>query len=200
MFYTKCFTLLLSIFLFSCTNNAPTTGSSDEKKLTSPEKNASIKTELALYQKALLMLNTNKLDEANKLFTEMSQLQPDIAGPWANLALIQMKKGNAKASKKLIDIALQKNPNMPQALNIAGSLSLSSGQLNEAKKYFTQAITHKPDYALAHYNLALLFDVYFQDLPKAITHYQHYLDHLDQEDKETTRWLKGLKSTVGASS
>lgn len=192
------FFLLLASILGGCSNNhSSTPAPATETTYTKKQSSESIKAELALYQKAVLTLNEHKLDDAEKLFDQMRKLQPDMAGAWANLALIKMKKGDFKASQKLIVIALEKNSNMPQALNLAGSLALKDGRLNDAKNYFSQAVKEKPDYALAHYNLALLFDIYFQDLPQAITHYQLYLEHLGQEDKDTARWLKGLKSTVG---
>ena len=196
----KILMLILAATIMSC-SSSQTTGSKPvvEPKDQITPSNESIKTELALYQKAVLTINDKKLDEAEKLFMEMSELQPDMAGSWANLAIIKMKQGDLKASQAMVDMALDKNPSMPQALNLAGDLALKAGKLSDAKNYFVQALQQKPDYAIAHYNLALLYDIYFQDLPQAITHYQLYLDYLGEEDKDTSRWLKGLKSTVGAS-
>lgn len=207
MFYTKyfsaaCASLLTAMMLTACSNNADKTNSAAEQVAASADTNKSLNVELTLYKKAIVALNENKLDDAKKLFTEMSELQPDMAGPWANLALIAMKNGDLSLAQQHVDRALQKNPNMSQALNLSGSLALQNGRINDAKSLFKQAITHKPDYALAHYNLALLYDVYYQDLPQAIAHYELYLQHYapqdGQPDKDTQRWLKGLKSTVGA--
>jgi len=198
MYYTNLFiSLLLITCLSACSGN---TEQKNNNVNTSTQNKESLKVELALYKQAILALNEKKLDQAEKLFTEMSELQPDIAGPWANLALISIKKDNPKQAQQYIDTALQKNPTMPQALNLAGDLALKDNRIKDAKKYFEQAIANKSDYALTHYNLVLIFDIYYQDIPQAITHYQLYLQYTKQPDEATERWLKGLKSTVGNNS
>lgn len=207
MFYTKFIpALALLILVSACTSN--NSGPTDTKTASAtpapaPEKQthmqASTEAELAIYQQAVIALSKNQLDEAEKLFTEMSKLQPDFAGSWANLALIDIKKEQYQAAQNHIDTALAKNPNMPQALNIAGKLALRDGQLEQAKGYYQAAIQAKQDYALAHYNLALLYDVYYQDINNAVPHYELYLQYSEQEDEATARWLKGLKSTIKAS-
>ncbi len=154
--------------------------------------------ELQLYKSAIIALNNNELDKAEQLFITMSERQPHIAGSWANLALISIKKVNLAQAEIYAKTALAKNPNMAQALNLSGYLAQKKGEINKAKSYYLQAISHKSDYALAHYNLALLFDVYLQDIAKAIEHYQFYLAYSEQKDENTKNWLEGLKATLAA--
>lgn len=154
--------------------------------------------ELQLYKNAIIALNNNELNKAKKLFTTMSERQPNIAGSWANLALISIKQDNLSQADVYAKTALEKNPKMPQALNLSGYLAQKKGAINIAKSYYLQAISYKSDYALAHYNLALIFDVYLQDIAMAIEHYQFYLAYSEQKDENTENWLEGLKATMAA--
>jgi len=186
--------LLLLLTLSACSNNSAT---KDNQTQVTQSSESSV-AELALYKNAIVALNNNELDKAAELFTTMSERQPNIAGSWANLALIEIKKENLVQAEHYAKTALEKNDKMPQALNLAGYLAQKQGQINIAKSYYLQAISNKADYALAHYNLALLYDVYLQDIAKAIEHYQLYLTHIEQKDEATKNWLEGLQATMAA--
>jgi len=185
---------LLVFTLTACSNTTTTKG----KQIHSSQSTESSVEELMIYKEAIIALNKDELDKAAELFTTISERQPNIAGPWANLALIEIKKENLAQAELYVKTALDNNATMPQALNLSGYLAQKQGQINLAKSYYLQAISNKPDYALAHYNVALLYDVYLQDISKAIEHYQLYLTHIEQKDEATENWLEGLKATMAA--
>lgn len=177
----------------ACSNQSTTTNTEGENQNTQ----SSVQ-ELQLYKSAIIALNNNELDKAEQLFITMSERQPNIAGSWANLALISIKKADLTQAEFYAKTALAKNANMPQALNLSGYLAQKKGEINKAKSYYLSAISHKSDYALAHYNVALLFDIYLQDIAKAIEHYQFYLAYSKTKDENTENWLEGLKATMAA--
>ncbi|PKG38760.1 tetratricopeptide repeat protein [Psychromonas sp. Urea-02u-13] len=195
MYYTKlAISGLLLLFSAGCTTTQPTIQEPDNKRDELSAK--STKIELSVYTKALIALNNNELDKAHKLFTKMSQLQPDIAGSWANLALISVKKAQYQEAQNFVKMALQKNPKMVQALNLMASLEQRKGNIIAAKSLYQEALTYNPNYSLAHYNLALIYDIYLQDIPNAISHYQLYLENTKNKDKQTREWLAGLQATM----
>ena len=185
--------IILLMTISACSNQV----TSKQPAVTKQTAESSIE-ELQIYKNAIVALNNNELAKAEKLFISMSERQPNIAGSWANLALISIKQDNLAQAEVYAKTALEKNPNMPQALNLSGYLAQKKGAINIAKSYYLQAISHKPDYALAHYNLALVFDVYLQDIAKAIEHYQFYLAYNEQQDENTENWLEGLQATMAA--
>lgn len=191
MYYTK-YLIILTIFIGGCVSD-PSQEPSDEAQSTETIAPSVSGEEIALYRQGITELNNNQLAEAETSFLKMAKLQPDLAGPWANLSLVAIKRGRYDEADKHIQIALTKNPNMPQALNMAGYIESRKGHIKKAKGLYEKAIASKPDYALAHYNLALLYDVYFQNLPKAIEHYQRYLSLIKHEDKKTKDWVEELK-------
>ncbi len=153
-------------------------------------------TEIALYQQAITQLNNNQLEAAESSFIRMTEIQPDLAGPWANLALVYLKQNQKEKAEQNIQIALNKNPNMAQALNLAGYLKNQKGEISDSKSLYEKAIINKPDYALAHYNLALIYDIYLQNIPMAIKYYQLYLSLIDYKDEKTKDWVEELKLNV----
>lgn len=152
--------------------------------------------EITQYNRAISYLERDKFDQAESIFINFTQNRPDLAGPWANLALIEFKRGNIDAAEKLTINALKKNPDMAQALNLSGLIEKEKGNIKQALLRFQQAIQHDGDYAIAHYNLALLYDVYLQNIVEAVKHYQHYLKIINYSDEQTVNWLEELKYSL----
>ena len=197
MYYIKHILPLLTLtaFLAGCASG-PSGKSSVSPGVTQQEKNSQkppIENLVTLYQDALTELNKNNFKTAEKHFLRITQTHPDFAGPWANLALIYIKQKHYEKAENYIQKALEKNPEMAQALNMAGFVAERNGNINKAKNYYEKAIAKKPDYMLAHYNLALLYDVYLQNIAEAVKHYQKYLFLSDGEDKKTKNWVNELK-------
>lgn len=185
--------------LFSCASSTPP-DSVESQSAVNAAASQSLQNELTTYKNAIIALNENELEKAEKLFIEMSILQPEIAGSWANLALINAKKGDVKEAQRYVEIALSKNPNMAQSWNLSGYLALQDGKIKSAQQHYQRAIEINPSYALAHYNLALLYDIYLQDVANAVQHYEQYLSHSTEKDQKTKDWLEGLKASLEANS
>lgn len=105
-----------------------------EKQDTDTQK-PSIENLVAFYQDALTALNHNNLKKAEKYFLKVTKTHPDFAGPWANLALIYIKQERYKKAENHIEKTLEKNPEMAQALNMAGFIEERKGNINKAKAY-----------------------------------------------------------------
>lgn len=181
--------IFISILISSCatTNEGTNTSSSGKSPLVQSEDDRNN------YKRALVFLNMKKLSAAKEIFIQLSEERPELAGPYANLAIIALRNSDPEKALKLVKTALTKNPNFAQALNILAYLEQISGEIKSAEKHYKEAITNKNDYAIAHYNLALLYDVYLQDIEKAIPHYETYMKLINNEDKNTADWLEQIK-------
>jgi tetratricopeptide (TPR) repeat protein len=151
--------------------------------------------ELTQYKQALTMLDDGKLDAAKDIFIEFIDERPELAGPYANLAVIAIRQNKPNEAFKLVTTAVQRNPKLPQALNLLAYLEQVTGEIKSAEKHYKEAIKYKSNYALAHYNLALLYDIYLQDINSAIPHYEKYMTLIGNKDKNTADWLEQLKRT-----
>ena len=94
-----------------------------------------------------------------------------------------------------VDAALAIDPNNPAALNQRGLLLRRNGNFLEAA--YLKAVTASPDYALAHYNLGVLNELYLQRLDAALQHFEAYRS-LVGEDEQVEKWIADLRRRVTA--
>ena len=149
------------------------------------------------YNKGLIALNNNENSKAERIFNEFLEDKPELAGPYSNLALIQFKKKNYEQSLELVNKALLHNPEQAQAYQLRGQIFVTKRKIHDAKKDYVKAIELKPDYINAHYNLALLYDIYLQEIALAIKHYETYLSLIKKPDEATREWVNHLKGIFG---
>ncbi len=190
MYYINLF--IITLLLASCSATNQTSSSTATSGLNPNEQTES---EHAQYKKAISLLNNDKLEAAKDIFLQFNNERPELAGPYANLAIIALKQEQPEKALELVQICLSKNNKLPQALNLLAYLEQRKGEVLSAEKHYLEAIKYKNNYALAHYNLALLYDIYFQNIAKAIPHYEIYLKLTNNKDKTTADWLEQIKRT-----
>lgn len=147
-------------------------------------------------KKAIAALNNADLATAQSIFEEILSNNPGLAGPHSNLALIHYKNKEYTQSFKMVEKAIQLNPNQAQAYHLRGQLYIAIGKVHDAKSDYLKAIKLKPDYLNAQYNIALLYDVYLQEIELAIKHYEIYMSLLKKPDEAIQEWINHLKGTL----
>lgn len=193
MYYIS-YLLIIALLLSGCASSPQQEPAVSHKPSDSAA--AQAKAEIALYGKAIAYLNDNHLDQAETILTMLTTKRPELAGPWINLALIDIRKNELDKAQQKINQALSRDPSLAQAYNLLGYIEKQKGNINKAISYYQQAIDKKPDYAIAHYNLALLYDIYLQDLPDALQHYKRYQELTHNKDKKIADWIAELENTM----
>ena len=150
-----------------------------------------------LYEQAVASMAAGDDMDASLRFQEFLLQYPDYSGAHINLAIIHARNGDDVAAEASITDALILDPLQPQALNQLGMLLRRQGNFEAAENAYLKAVTADPDYALAHYNLGVLNDLYFQRLDAALQHYERYQE-IAGEDKLVMRWIADLKRRVSA--
>jgi len=120
---------------------------------------------------------------------------PEYPGAHVNLAIIHVTNSNDDAARASIEAALALDPNHAAALNQLGMLLRRNGKFLEAEAAYLKAVTVSPDYALAHYNLGVLNELYLQRLDAALKNFEDY-QLLAGEDKQVARWITDLRRRV----
>lgn len=155
--------------------------------------------EIELFRRAITSLNNAELDRARTDFQQLARSRPALAGPWINLALIDIKKNDFAAAETHLAKALERNPGMPQAYNMLGFIEVARGNMSKAMEHYQKAVALKQDYALAYYNMGLLHDIYLHDTAKAVQHYKRYLELTNHQDKKTADWVAELERGLARS-
>jgi tetratricopeptide (TPR) repeat protein len=153
---------------------------------------------LTMYEQAAAAMAAGDFVDAELRFKEFLLQYPAYPGAHVNLAIIHGHNGNDEAAQASIDAALALNPNHAAALNQQGMLLRRNGKFIEAEAAYLKAVTASPDYALAHYNLGVLNELYLQRLDVALQHFQDY-QALVGEDKQVEKWITDLTRRVAAS-
>ena len=152
---------------------------------------------LNLFEQAAASMAAGDAVEAELRLKEFLLQYPDFPGAHVNLAIIHAANGNDAAAEDAIDLALALDPNHRAALNQKGMLLRRNGKFLEAEAAYMKAVTVSPDYALAHYNLGILNELYLQRLDNALLSFQTY-QSLVGEDKQVARWITDLTRRVAA--
>jgi len=125
------------------------------------------------------------------------QHYPQYPGAYVNLAIIHTNNGDDAAAQAAIEGALALDPNHAAAWNLQGMLYRKNGKFTEAEAAYLKAVTASPDYALAHYNLGVLNELYLQRLETALLHFEQY-QSLVGNDEQVEKWIADLTRRVAS--
>ncbi len=152
---------------------------------------------LTLFEQAAAVMASGDFEDAELRFKEFLRRYPDYPGGHVNLAIIHIYNGDEVAAQADIDAALALNPSHPAALNQQGMLFRRNGKFIEAEAAYMKAVTAVPDYALAHYNLGVLYELYLRRLDNALQNFEQY-QLLVGNDKQVEKWIIDLRRRVAA--
>jgi tetratricopeptide (TPR) repeat protein len=150
-----------------------------------------------LFEQAVAAMAAGDFVDAELRFEEFVLQYPGYPGAHVNLAIIHAGNGDDAAALAAVDAALSLDPDHAPALNQQGMLLRRSGNFIEAEAAYLKAVTASPDYALAHYNLGVLNELYLQRLDVALQHFERYQE-LAGEDAEVEKWIADLRRRVAA--
>jgi tetratricopeptide (TPR) repeat protein len=147
------------------------------------------------YDAALRLLQQERYAEGIALLQQVADKQPDVTAPQINLGIAYERSGDLKQAEASFAKALELNPNHPVALDELGLVYRATGRFAEARASYEKALAVTPGFHFAHRNLAVLCDVYLNDLPCALTHYEAYAQ-AEPDDKEVQKWIADLRNRL----
>ena len=197
--------LLLALVIAGCAGGGPTRAPDSERDQPGPVEavegrpaEPAIPPEVqTLYEQATSAMAAGDFVEAELRFKEFLALYPEYPGAHVNLAIIHANNDDNDAARSSLDAALALNPSHPAALNQLGMLLRRNGKFLEAEAAYLKAVTVSPDYALAHYNLGVLNELYLQRLDVALQNFEAY-QALVGEDKQVEKWIADLRRRLAA--
>lgn len=148
------------------------------------------------YRLAITALSQNQLEEAEQRLKDFIKQRPELAGAYTNLGLVYYQKEQPELAIKMVEEAIKLNPGQAEAYHLRGQLLVKQGKIHEAREDYMKALELNPDYSNAHYNLALLYDIYLQDIAQALKHYEQYMALSKQPDEKIREWISHLKGSM----
>lgn len=146
------------------------------------------------YDEARRQLRASNAAEAERGFRALTQSNPELGGPHANLALLYRNAGKLAEAVLEGEKAVAANPKQPIYFNQLGITYRQNGQFAKAREAYESAIALDPGYASAHLNLGILHDLYLADGKRALELYDKYLALSPGGDAVVTKWVADLKN------
>lgn len=147
----------------------------------------------AQFEAALAAQRAGNWGEAESQYAQLLERNPHLSGPALNLALIYAQTQRPQQAEEYFQRALKINPDNAMADDQYGVWLRAQGRLKEAETMYLQAIARNADYADAHLNLAILYDIYLGRLPEALEHYQRYAALKGDEQGPVQGWITDLQ-------
>lgn len=88
----------------------------------------------------------NKLDKAQRTFSELASLAPGTAEPYAGHGLVLLRRGELKKAMKQAQRALALAPKDPDAWNITASVNHAMGNMEAAIKGYNRVMEYDPEH------------------------------------------------------
>lgn len=210
IFNNKAPALLLLLLLVAACSSAPKQAPAPEPQ---PVTEAPADTALAepepvdfnqqFYSEAVASLKSGKTERALELLVQVSNDAPDKPRVFTNLGLAYFKLKQYDLAEQAFKQAIARDNDDAVAHNHLGVLKRQQGDFIDALERYQRAIKIDSNYAAAHLNLGILFDIYLQDLQKALQQYQKYQALISEEDKQVAGWIidieRRLKTTTSKS-
>lgn len=151
-------------------------------------------TERQQFNQAKALLAAQDYTAAAILLQQLAVTLPDAGGVGYNLALAQWHSGNIDAAQQSLLQVVGVAPAYSAAHNLLGVLARQQGNFRQAERHFQRALQADTGYAMAHKNLAFLYELYLGELLQAHYHYKQYYQLT--QDEQAKGWLVLLEQQL----
>jgi tetratricopeptide (TPR) repeat protein len=142
-------------------------------------------------------MKSGRNTDAELEFKQLIAAYPQLAGPQLNLGLLYLQDSRLTEAEAAFKAALQLAPANPVAGDELGIVERKLGKFSDAEAAYLRAIAAEPNYAPAHLNLGVLYDLYMAEPQKALDQFERYIE-IAGENKQVAGWVVELRKRVGA--
>ena len=148
------------------------------------------------YDQALGFLEQDRLEDGIAELETIVVEAPGLSTPRVDLGIAYHRAGDLEAAETHLVQALEVNPRHPIALNELGIVYRKTARFEEARRSYEAALAVYPGYHYARRNLAVLCDLYLDDLNCARANYEAYMATVNG-DEEVSMWLRDVRYRSG---
>lgn len=148
------------------------------------------------FARATELLQAGRLVEAEALLLQITDDQPELAGPWVNLAQVFLAEERIDDAIAALEQAVVANPGNCAARTDLGVLLRRRGDFAAAESHYLACLEYQPDYQAAYLNLGILYDLYLGRPADALAAYRHYQSLAGDDDRRINGWVVDLERRV----
>jgi len=171
----------------STVSSTPTEASTDSASKGDPDQR---------FQEALALMKARKFPEAQAAFIALSRDYPTFSGPLTDLGILYAQNHQRELAVASLTRAVNANPDNAIAHNWLGTLHREAGDFVHAEQSYRKAISVRPNYAQAHLNLAILYDVALHRPREALVSYRDYQRLVGTDDLIVAAWIRDIESRL----
>jgi len=148
------------------------------------------------FEDAVDLLEQERHAEAIALLEDVTEAAPEVAAAHVDLGMAYNRTDDLERAEASLRRALELSPRHPAALNELGIVYRRTGRFQEARESYERALEIHPDFHFARRNLAILCDLYLEDLACALEHYERHAETFPG-DETLAMWISDVRMRLG---
>jgi Flp pilus assembly protein TadD len=149
------------------------------------------------FQSALQLMKDKKPQDAKDAFTKLAQDFPQYSGPLNDLGVLQAQGKQSSQAIASFEHAASVSAQNDFAWGWLGILYRENGDYARAEQAYLKAIALKPENAVTHLNLGILYDVYLKRPQDALAQYKDYQRITGKDGRPVVAaWINELQDSL----
>jgi Flp pilus assembly protein TadD len=145
------------------------------------------------YDNAVRLLEAQQYEPGIALLLKVTQKAPNATAAYVDLGIAYGKSGELDKALSSLKHAVDLNPRQIVAYNELGIVYRRKGDYTAARESYERALAVFPGFHYARLNLAIVCDLYLNDLSCARDNYAAY-QQLVPDDKQVAKWIADLNA------
>ncbi len=145
------------------------------------------------FNSALVSMQSEEWAVAQQQLQEMTELYPQLSGPWVNLGIALWRQKQFDAAAQAFEQAIKVNPLNNDAYVQFAVMQREQGHFAEAEQLYLKALDVWPHNIEALINLGILYDMYMGRFQDALARFELAQKLVSEPSMELDGWIIDLK-------